>query len=358
MRRVEPAVGRVAARCAGGLAVAIWAAVGGVHAGGPTAQAVAAGWSLRALGDVAGTGPYAVVRYPSWGRVAGALIDGVPGTAVVLEEDPFPYRGGFSKLGGSETGHGGVFAFKVRPVLATRYRVALASDPGVVSGTVALYTAVTWSRWHTTWSPGCLEPAPTSCVASMKIAETVPPPAIKAELSGPWYEYVGVDLVAGEHRHPSKPRPLVLGPSGNVRGIEVSRDRIVWRTTEQFVVSSEYVPTGWSVNAVVDVCTPDVPGGLEWPSVVEKLHRRCGAPTFPDVLGDPSTSALHGVAPGSRSLGVARGRLPAASASGAASLRLTVRARGSACGRRATCRQARRRWVLALPVAVRGRAWC
>ena len=125
-----------------------------------------------------------LVSYPSSGSINGTA-GATQGTAVELLANPFPFKTGFHTIARTTTGPQGAFRFGVSPTIATRYRVALATDAAVSSSTITFYLI-----GYGTGSSTC-STAPT-CVLHAMFEYHLSKLAAAAELRKKSYIYVGV----------------------------------------------------------------------------------------------------------------------------------------------------------------------
>lgn len=73
-------------------------------------------------------------------HITGRVLNALAGASVVLQGNKFPFAG-FATVHHAVTGDGGTYRFSVKPVLATYYRVVLASDHTSKSSTVTEYVS-------------------------------------------------------------------------------------------------------------------------------------------------------------------------------------------------------------------------
>ena len=79
-----------------------------------------------------------VVDYGDTTKIAGRLESGARGVRIVLVADRFPFDA-FHRAATAKTRKGGRYSFKVKPKLATKYRVRLASKPARSSRVATVY---------------------------------------------------------------------------------------------------------------------------------------------------------------------------------------------------------------------------
>jgi hypothetical protein len=84
-----------------------------------------------------------LVTFGRYVTVSGTLSDARSGVSVRLQEQPYPYTGGFHDVGGAATtGPGGTYSFTVTPSQSTHYRVQAKASPTATSPEAAV--AVRW----------------------------------------------------------------------------------------------------------------------------------------------------------------------------------------------------------------------
>jgi hypothetical protein len=80
-----------------------------------------------------------VVEYSFRGKISGRLSTGARGRKLLLERSVWPFTSDFRTVASTRTRRQGKYRFRVRPQIATRYRVVRASDQSVLSRTLTVY---------------------------------------------------------------------------------------------------------------------------------------------------------------------------------------------------------------------------
>jgi hypothetical protein len=80
-----------------------------------------------------------VVRYTHRDRISGRLSSGVRGRKLLLQKSVWPFTKPFRSVASKRTGRLGKYRFRVKPRIATRYRVVLARHHSVRSRRVTVY---------------------------------------------------------------------------------------------------------------------------------------------------------------------------------------------------------------------------
>jgi hypothetical protein len=119
-------------------------------------------------------------------QISGNTSDAQAGTAVELQKSSFPFSAGFTAADETQTGTGGSYSFTTKPTLATRYRVALVSDPLSQSSTVTVYVAAKWINLPTRTCSGF------SCHKQFGNRVVFPAAVAKQESTKRVYFYFGV----------------------------------------------------------------------------------------------------------------------------------------------------------------------
>ena len=124
-------------------------------------------------------------------RVQGEIKGATSGEIAQLYAQQFPYQSAPAPAGSiilHPTGTTTRYAFQVTPALATRYKVALfrnstATIPIAISATSTIYVTTTGTSGNT---QTCGRPV---CHEIFRMRILVPAPALKTEISKPWYPY-------------------------------------------------------------------------------------------------------------------------------------------------------------------------
>ena len=151
-------------------------------------------------------------------QVSGEITGAVSGEVARLFAQQFPYTSAPAPAGSltlDPAGRTTMYVFKVTPTLATRYAVEVfrsstSTTPLATSATSTIYVIATGT---TTYSQNCLRPV---CHLTATYIVSVPPQALNAEMSKPWYVYFGVNLAPSVE--PAPPTQLQLGADDPVVG--------------------------------------------------------------------------------------------------------------------------------------------
>ena len=243
------------------LALATMASLASASANTRTSASTRVRISVTQRGSVPPYRGFYLLNYPARGTIRGTAAGAPPGTALVLSANAFPFTTGFVPLARTTTHARGAFTFRVRPSIATRYRVALASAPAVSSRTVTFYLQ---SENFANGTGSCT----TRPVCVLRFSSTkfhLPSAVAAAELGKVRYLYVGV--TRGSQRFPAL---LRLMPSVPVT-IQLVAGTLY---RESFAVPIN-VGTG-SFAWVVNTCALETEAADGWGIPV---HTGCGART-------------------------------------------------------------------------------
>jgi hypothetical protein len=216
------------------------------------------------------------VEYPQ-GSSASAELSGevkhvTKGEVAELYAQRFPYRHAPVPVGSvilHPAGPTATYAFRVTPILATRYRVEVfgsstAAAPLATSASRTIYVATggSYGSARTCTRPVCHETLPVHVL--------VPAPALSTEISKPWYVYFNINLSTG--KVPAAPKVLLLnaGGAGVTAPQRVSAGEFERTVTLSFSVGSDAYNWNWTS------CTQDTEAqdGIGLPG-----HHGCGAPS-------------------------------------------------------------------------------
>lgn len=191
-------------------------------------------------------------------QITGRVHDALAGVPVVLQANRFPFAG-FATVRRAVTGAGGAYTFSAAPVLATRYRVALATNPASTSSTVTVYVEARFYK-----STSNCPPAPVCTVHFTEVLHY--PAAVAAREGGKlMYFYFG-KRNASEGLLPARVDLLQTGRQ--------------YRVSSGFSVtfSASFAYGRWKV--AWGVCTRDTEpaDGLGLPG-----HHGCGDPSYPQA---------------------------------------------------------------------------
>jgi hypothetical protein len=225
-------------------------AVGGAQAQSPTPISISAG--KYSIGGLVAT------NYGTPVQITGRVGNGQAGVAVVLQASTFPFAG-FSAVGHAMTAAAGGYTFSARPALATRYRVALTSDPASTSHTVTVYVLPS----IVVVNPPCANGQ--QCVLHVGVDAIYPPAVAVREGAKPAYFYLGVRN-GSSTLHPSRLNLIQTGSQHRVSG-----NRFSVRFTTSFPTPRAYHDNWW-------VCTKatEAADGLGLPG-----HGHCGDRSIP-----------------------------------------------------------------------------
>jgi hypothetical protein len=156
-------------------------------------------------------------RKAGHGRISGQLPGAPPGTTVTLQANRFPFHTGFRAVAHHQTSTTGAFHFRVKPTLATKYRVtALTLTSRVVTFyVVSGYTYLSQQRCET---------APT-CTVGATLDQFYPAQLRHSEGDKRWFLYAKVNRNCCHT--PAKPRLLARTNHATVQRQKVNA------TTEQ-----------------------------------------------------------------------------------------------------------------------------
>jgi hypothetical protein len=120
-------------------------AVGALALAGATAGSVSA--AKPGSGELTIAASKAQVTYSRAAAIAGQLKRS-PAAAqqVTLEQDPFPFGGGFDTVANTTTDASGNYSFNVTPTASTRYRVVAAAKPKLTSSETQVNVAILVTR--------------------------------------------------------------------------------------------------------------------------------------------------------------------------------------------------------------------
>jgi hypothetical protein len=228
---------------------------------------------------------YVWVQYTG-GKLASAHVSGKAkgvnaGEVARLYAQPFPFKRTAKPVGspvplrpaGKAATAG--YAFRVTPVLATRYRVevfasATTDIPLARSSATTVYVAYSAS------APSPKPCARPTCSPDLSIDVFVPPPTMSTEIAKHWYVYFGL-AVSGTSATPSAPTTLTEGDGNAKAGTpkQLSADEFTVPVTFRFAVGKDGY--NWLWNA----CTQDSEpvDGLGLPGT-----HSCGAKTIPATV--------------------------------------------------------------------------
>jgi hypothetical protein len=145
----------------------------------------------------------------STATVSGTVSGAPQGATATLLAQPFPFHGSYAKAG-SVTLRGGASApykFKVRPQLATNYKVQV-TGTGVTTATSGVRDVFVESQGAVTGSRTCARPV---CHITLRVWVSLPPSTYRTEAAKHWYLYSGLRLAP--HGTPAPPRFLSLDRS-------------------------------------------------------------------------------------------------------------------------------------------------
>jgi len=145
-------------------------------------------------------------------QISGAITDAASGEVARLYAQQFPYTNSPAPAGSvtlNPAGSTAKYAFQVTPTLATRYQVKLFRDSTPLATSVirTIYVATIPEKVS---ASGCAG-RPVCHLTETHIV-FVPPSALNAEMSKPWYSYLGLNL--SPRGEPPLPTWLQLG-AGN-----------------------------------------------------------------------------------------------------------------------------------------------
>lgn len=192
-------------------------------------------------------------------QISGYTGDGQAGTAVELQASEFPFTAGFKTLGQTQTGPGGSYSFTAKPTVATRYRVALVSDPTSQSSEVTVYASP-----HSVTHSGRCAAGALSCRLRFSVSVVYPAAVAKREGAKRAYYYFAVRY-GSQTTQPSRVR-LVQKGSQHRRGHRYSMGFSVTFSTVQ------------AYYYLWEICTKDseAQDGIGLPG-----HHRCGDTSIP-----------------------------------------------------------------------------
>jgi Protein kinase domain len=209
-------------------------------------------------------------------QIYGEVRDAARGYVARLYAQPFPYTARPAAVASvvlHPKGTRARYAFRVAPGLATRYHVSVfpsrTSAVSLASSAAAtIYVAPSVARSST---QTCSRP---TCHESLTVNVFVPPAALGAELTEPWYTYFGLN----RSRSPVKPPPpsvLLLGAGGP----HVSLPRVV--SPDEFVVGVTFsfgLGRKGGYTWLWDAC---VPGSVAMDGLGLPGGHGCGAKSIP-----------------------------------------------------------------------------
>jgi hypothetical protein len=205
-------------------------------------------------------------------ELSGEVKHVTKGQVAQLYAQRFPYRDAPVPAGSvilRPDGTTATYAFRVTPILATRYTVEVfgsttAAAPLATSASRTIYVATGGSYGK---AQTCTRPV---CHQTLPVHVLVPASALSTEISKPWYVYFNTNLSAGQV--PPAPTLLLLnaGGAGVSAPQRVSADDFERTVTLSFSVGSDAYNWNWTS------CTQDTEAqdGIGLPG-----HHGCGAPS-------------------------------------------------------------------------------
>jgi Protein kinase domain len=181
-------------------------------------------------------------------ELSGEIRHVTSGEVAQLDAQPFPYRRAPVPVGSvilRPAGTTARYAFRVTPILATRYRVEVfgsstAASPLASSAVRTIYvtTGGTSGNAQTCARPVCHETLPVQVL--------VPASALSAEISKPWYLYFNISLSPG--KVPPAPATLLLGAGGArvTASRRISADEFERTITFSFRVGNDAYNWNWT----------------------------------------------------------------------------------------------------------------
>ena len=181
-------------------------------------------------------------------EVYGEIKKAANGEVAQLYAQQFPYNHAPAQVGSvilHPAGTTASYEFQVTPTLATRYRVDLfasstASAPLGTSATTTVYvtTGGTSGNIQTCRRPVCHE--------SMQTVNYVPPAALQAEMSKPWYPYFGINLSSGKEPPPPEWLMLEAGSGHVTASHRISADEFSETVTFSFRIGNDAYYWDWT----------------------------------------------------------------------------------------------------------------
>ncbi len=202
-------------------------------------------------------------------EVSGEIKKAANGEVAQLYAQQFPYQHAPAQVGSvilHPAGTTASYEFQVTPTLATRYRVELfaSSTASAPLGTSPVATIYVATGGTTENSQTCGRPV---CHESMLTTNYVPPSALQAEISKPWYPYFNINLSPG--KEPPPPEWLILeAGNGHVTASHrVSADEFSETVTFSFRIGNDAYYWDWTT------CSKDTESvdGIGLPG-----HHSCG----------------------------------------------------------------------------------
>jgi hypothetical protein len=205
-------------------------------------------------------------------ELSGEVKHATKGEVAQLYAQRFPYRNAPVPVGSvilHPAGPTATYAFRVTPILATRYTVEVfgsstAAAPLATSASRTIYVATGGSYGS---AQTCTRPV---CHETLPVHALVPASALSTEISKPWYVYFNINLSTG--KVPAAPKVLLLnaGGAGVTAPQRVSADEFERTVTLSFSVGSDAYNWNWTS------CTQDTEArdGIGLPG-----HHGCGAPS-------------------------------------------------------------------------------
>jgi hypothetical protein len=217
------------AAMAGG--IALTAQIAGVA----PAQAATPAITIAATSRLNAVPGYVLVEYGGGSlaraRIHGTITGAAAGQTAVLYAQQFPYAQAPARAGSARLRAGGTagYSFTVTPTLATRYTVKLfprqtATRPLITSPVQMVYVTGGES------ASGGAACGPPVCASNFQLTVTVPPSALRVEMSKRFYVYFG--LSPGSNGHAQPPEWLYLNAAHPVFFPPVKRV-----SADQFVLS-------------------------------------------------------------------------------------------------------------------------
>lgn len=207
-------------------------------------------------------------------EVYGEIAKAANGEVAQLYAQQFPYKNAPVQAGSlimHRAGTTASYQFQVTPGLATRYRVGLfasgtASTPFAMSGVATIYVVVS----GTTGKSGtCSRPV---CRESIQTTNFVPPSALPAEISKPWYPYFAVNLAPAKEPGPPKWLLLRAGNGHVTASRRISAGEFSETVTFSFRIGNDAYDWNWTT------CSEDTEAadGIGLPG-----HHGCGDQRVP-----------------------------------------------------------------------------
>ncbi len=271
----------------GVLAVAgIIAAVVLTGAGGPGAASI----RIAASSNFSPVAGHVFVTYrgarDATARISAEITGAARGEVARLYAQRFPYSTAPAPVASAvlrPTGTTASHAFRVRPGLATRYKIELfrsgtATTPLATSAASTVYVTATETSGH---ARTCSRPV---CREKFRVRVRVPAETASTEISKRWYPYFGLNLASGDA--PAPPKSLLLG-AGHPRitsSRRISASEFSRTVTFSFRIGNHAYAWSWHVCSI----DTEAQDGIGLPG-----HGACGRNRAPAALATLAASSCQ-----------------------------------------------------------------